>query len=40
LSGAPLPAFGKSVIATILSALFSFGIGHLVSKIPGVNKVI
>ena len=40
LSGIDLPAFVKFVIATIVSTLLSFGIGHLVVQIPGVNKVI
>jgi hypothetical protein len=40
LSGAPLPAFVKFVIATIVSALLSFGIGHLLVHIPGVRKVL
>jgi surface polysaccharide O-acyltransferase-like enzyme len=40
LSGLPLPAFTAFVIATILSVILSFGIGHLAFKIPGVRKVI
>jgi hypothetical protein len=40
LSGTPLTAFVKFAIATTVSALRSFGIGSLVCKIPGVNKVI
>ena len=40
LSGLPLSPFIKFGIATILGAMISFGISHLVLKIPGLKRVI
>ena len=40
LADLPLPAFVKFVLATTFGAILSFGISHLVLKIPGVKKVI
>jgi len=40
LAGSSLPPFGKFAIVTILGAVISFGISHLLLKIPGVKKVI
>jgi hypothetical protein len=40
LDGLPLPALIKFVLATIFGTILSFGISHLVLKIPGVKKVI
>ncbi len=40
LSGLPLPAFIKFVLATIFGVIISFGISHLLLKIPGLRKVI
>jgi len=40
LASFPLPPFGKFVIATIIAAMLSFGISHLLLKIPGLSKII
>jgi len=40
LASLPLPPFAKFTIATIIGAILSFGISHLLLKIPGLKKVI
>jgi hypothetical protein len=40
LAGLSLPPFVKFVIVTVLSAMLSFGISHLVAKIPPVGRVL
>jgi len=40
LAGLPLSPFVKFTLATIFGAMLSFGISHLILKIPGVKKII
>jgi glucan biosynthesis protein C len=40
LQAVQLPPFTKFVIVTIVGTILSFGIGHLLKQIPGVNKIL